>query len=93
MDESGMVWQLVFCFQKRVRLRKMVFKKVRRVSRELWWTGSPVVVFENENQWETAEIPGWFSPGDFVLILKNSLLLLERMHFAKIQNVFQNNPA
>jgi hypothetical protein len=24
-------------------------------------------VFENENQWETAEIPGWFSPGDFVL--------------------------
>ena len=49
--------------------------------------------FENENQWETAEIPGWFSPGDFVLILKNFLLLLERMRFAKIQNVFQNNPA
>jgi hypothetical protein len=43
------------------------------LSRELWWTGSPVAVFENENQWETAEIPGWFSPGDFVLILKNSL--------------------
>jgi hypothetical protein len=40
-----------------------------------------------------AEIPGWFSPGDFVLILKNFLLLLERMRFAKIQNVFQNNPA
>jgi hypothetical protein len=37
--------------------------------------GSPVAVFENENQWETAEIPGWFSPGDFVLILKNFLLL------------------
>ncbi len=37
-----MVWQLMFCFQKRVRLRKMVFKKVRRLSRELWWTGSPV---------------------------------------------------
>jgi hypothetical protein len=29
--------------------------------------GSPVVVFEKENQWETVEIPGWFSPGDFVL--------------------------
>jgi hypothetical protein len=63
------------------------------LSRELWWTRSPVAVFENENQWETAEIPGWFSPGDFVLILKNFLLLLERMRFAKIQNVFQNNPA
>jgi hypothetical protein len=43
------------------------FLKVRWLSRELWWTGSPVAVFENENQWETAEIPGWFSPGDFVL--------------------------
>jgi hypothetical protein len=63
------------------------------LSRELWWTGSPVAVFENENQWKTAEIPRWFSPGDFVLILKNFLLLLERMRFAKIQNVFQNNPA
>jgi hypothetical protein len=29
--------------------------------------GSPVAVFENENQWETVEIPGWFSPEDFVL--------------------------
>jgi hypothetical protein len=49
---------------------------------------------KNENQWETAEIPGWFSPGDFVLILKNFLLLWERMHFEKkIQNVLQNNPA
>jgi hypothetical protein len=79
--------------KKEVLLRKVVFKKVRRLSRELWWTGSPVAVFENENQWETAEIPGWFSPGDFVLILKNFLLLLERMRFAKIQNVFQNNSA
>ena len=51
------------------------------------------VVFEKENQWETAEIPGWFSPGDFVIILKNFLLLLERMRVAKIQNVFQNNSA
>jgi hypothetical protein len=63
------------------------------LSRELWWTGSPVAVFENKNQWETAEIPKLFSLGDFVLILKNFLLLLERMRFAKIQNVFQNNPA
>ena len=63
------------------------------MSRELWWTGSPVAVFEKENQWETAEIPVWFSPGDFVIILKNFLLLLERMRFAKIQNVFQNNSA
>jgi hypothetical protein len=55
--------------------------------------GSPVAVFGNENQWETAEITGWFSPGDFVIILKNCLLLLERMRFAKVQNVFQNNPA
>jgi hypothetical protein len=42
------------------------------LSRELWWTGSPVAVFENENQWGTAEIPGWFSPGDFVLVLKKT---------------------
>jgi hypothetical protein len=66
MDESGVVWQLVFCFPKKVLL-KSGFKKVRWLSRELLWTGSPVVVFENENQWETAEIPGWFSPGDFIL--------------------------
>ena len=59
------------------------------MSRELWWTGSPVAVFENENQWETDEIPGWFSPGDFVLILKNFLLLLERMHFAKYKMFFK----
>jgi hypothetical protein len=59
------------------------------LSRELWWTGSPVAVYEKENQWETAEIPRWFSPGDFVIILKNFLLLLERMRFAKIQNVFK----
>jgi hypothetical protein len=61
MDESGMVWQLMFdsCF------------------------------FENENQWETAEIPGWFSPGDFILILKNFLLLWERMHFAKYKMFYK----
>jgi hypothetical protein len=37
------------------------------MSRELWWTRSPVAVFENENRWETTDIPGWFSLGDFVL--------------------------
>jgi hypothetical protein len=79
--------------KKKEMLLKSGFYKVRRLSRELWWTGSPVAVFENENQWETAERPGWFSPGDFVIILKNFLLLLERMRFAKIQNVFQNNSA
>jgi hypothetical protein len=42
------------------------------LSHELWWTGSPVAVFENENKWETAEIPGWFSPGDFCSILKKT---------------------
>ena len=48
-----MVWQLMFCFPKKeMLLRKVVSKKVRRLSRELWWTGSPVAVFENENQWE-----------------------------------------
>jgi hypothetical protein len=41
----------------------------------------------------TAEIPGWFSPGDFVIILKNFLLLLERMRFAKYKMFFKNNPA
>jgi hypothetical protein len=29
--------------------------------------GSPVAVFENKNQWETVEMPGWFSLGDFIL--------------------------
>jgi hypothetical protein len=45
--------------------------------------------FENENQWETAEIPGWFSPGDFVLILKYFLLLWERMCFAKYKMFYK----
>jgi hypothetical protein len=87
-----MTISVLFSKNKKVLL-KSGFKKVRWLSRELWWTGSPVAVVENENQWETAEIPGWFSPGDFCSILKNFLLLWERMRFAKIQNVFQNNPA
>jgi hypothetical protein len=42
------------------------------LSCELWWTGSPIAVFENENEnhWEITEIPGWFSLGDFVLYKK-----------------------
>jgi hypothetical protein len=59
------------------------------LSRELWWTGGPVAVFENENQWKIAEIPGWFSPGDFVLILKNFLLLWERMRFEKYKMFYK----
>jgi hypothetical protein len=59
------------------------------LSCELWWTGSPIAVFENENQWETAEIPRWFSPGDFVLILKNFLLLWERMRFEKYKMFYK----
>jgi hypothetical protein len=59
------------------------------LSRELWWTGSLVAVFENENQWETADIPGWFSPGDSVLILKNFLLFWERMRFEKYKMFYK----
>jgi hypothetical protein len=70
-------------------LLKSGFQKVRRLSRELWWTGSPVAVFEKENQWGTTEIPGWFSPEDFVLILKNFLLLWERMRFEKYKMFFK----
>jgi hypothetical protein len=51
--------------------------------------GKSSTVFENENQWETAEIPRWFSPGDFVLILKNFLLLWERMRFAKYKMFYK----
>jgi hypothetical protein len=38
--------------KKRDAFEKWFLKKVRWLSRELWWTGSPVAVFENENQWE-----------------------------------------
>jgi hypothetical protein len=31
MDESGVVWQLVFCFKKRVLLRKVILKKAPAV--------------------------------------------------------------
>jgi predicted nucleotidyltransferase component of viral defense system len=57
----------VLFLKKGACLRKVVFKKVWRLSRELWWTGSLVAVFENENQRKAAEIHGWFSIGDFVL--------------------------
>ena len=79
-----MAINVLFSQKKEMLLRKVVSKKVRRLSRELWWTGSPVAVFENENQWE-----GWFSPGDFVLILKNFLLLWERMHFEKYKMFYK----
>jgi hypothetical protein len=46
------------------------------LSCELWWTGSPVDVFENENQWETAEIPEWFSPGILFYIEKKTFCSL-----------------
>jgi hypothetical protein len=62
-----MTISVLFSKKREMILRKVVFLKVRRLSRELWWMGSAVAVFENENQWETAEIPRWFSPGDFVL--------------------------
>jgi thioredoxin-related protein len=68
-----MAINVLFSKKKEMLLRKVVSKKVRRLSRELWWTGSPVAVFEKENQWETTEIPGWFSPWDFIIILKNFL--------------------
>jgi hypothetical protein len=32
--------------KKRDAFEKSDFKKVRRLSRELWWTGCPVAVFE-----------------------------------------------
>jgi hypothetical protein len=54
------------------------------LSYELWWTGSPIAVFENENEnrWETTQIPGWFILGDFVLY-KNFLFLWKRKRFEK----------
>jgi hypothetical protein len=55
--------------------------------------GSPVAVFENENQWETAEIPGWFSPGDFCSNIEKLPAPLGEDALCKIQNVLQNNPA
>jgi hypothetical protein len=93
MDESGMVWQLMFCFPKKRDAFEKWFLKGPAVepwamvdgkSSSCFWKWKPVGI---------AEIPGWFSLGDFVIILKNFLLLLERMRFAKIQNVFQNNSA
>jgi hypothetical protein len=59
------------------------------LSRELWWTGSPIAVFEKENQWETAEIPGWFSPGDFCSNIEKLPAPLERMRFAKYKMFYK----
>jgi hypothetical protein len=57
------------------------------LSYELWWTGSPIAVFENENEnrWETIEIPGWFSLGDFVLYKKIPAPLEEEVFSKKIK--------
>jgi hypothetical protein len=52
-----------------------------------------VAVFENENQWETVEIPGWFSPGDFCSNIEKLPAPLGEDALCKIQNVLQNNPA
>jgi hypothetical protein len=41
--------------------------KASLLNRELWWTRSPIAVFENENRCEITEIHGWFSLGDMVL--------------------------
>jgi hypothetical protein len=62
------------------------------LKRELWWTGSPVAVFENENQWETVEILGWFSPGDFVLILKKTSCSFGRGCALKNTKCFTKQP-
>jgi hypothetical protein len=51
-----------------------------------------VAVVDNENQWETAEIPGWFSQGILFYIEKLPAPLGEDA-LCKIQNVLQNNPA
>jgi hypothetical protein len=59
--------------------------------RELWWTRSPIAVFENENQWETAKIPGWFSPGISFYTEKLPAPFGEDA-LCKTQNVFQKQP-
>jgi hypothetical protein len=79
-------------FSKKEMLLKSGFEKVWLLNRELWWTRSPVVVFGNENQWETAEIPGWFSLGDFVIILKNFLLLFGEDALCKSTKCFSKQP-
>jgi hypothetical protein len=53
------------------------------LSRELWWTGSLVAIFENENQWELPRYLDGLVHGIMFYTEKNFLLLLERMRFAK----------
>jgi hypothetical protein len=57
------------------------------LSRELWWTGSPVAVFEKENQWKTA-LDGLVQ-GILFYIEKNFLLLWERMRFEKYKMFYK----
>jgi hypothetical protein len=58
------------------------------LSRELWWTGSPVAVFENENQLRLLRYLDGLVQG-FCSILKNFLLLLERMCFEKYKMFYK----
>jgi hypothetical protein len=92
MDESGMVWQLMFCFQKKVRLRKMVFKRSDKLSRELWWTGSPVAVLKMKTSGKLLRYLDGLVQGILSYIEKLPAPLGEDA-LCKIQNVLQNNPA
>jgi hypothetical protein len=94
MDESGVVWQLVFCFQKKDAFEKSgFFKKGPAVEPWAMVDGKSSSCFwKRKNQWETAEIPGWFSPGDCSYIEKLPAPFGEDA-LCKIQNVFQNNLA
>jgi hypothetical protein len=84
MDESSVVWQLVVCFfLKKGCIWEMWFLKGPAVQPWAMVDGKSSSCFWKWNQWKTAEIPGWFSLGDFVLILKKFLLLWERMRFEK----------
>jgi hypothetical protein len=71
----------------------VVFKKVRRLSRELWWTGSPVVVFENENSGKLPRYLDGLVHG-ILFYTENKLPApLGEDALCKIQNVLQNNRA
>jgi hypothetical protein len=79
-------------FSKRVHLRKMVFLKVRRLSRELWWTGSPVAVLKVKTSGKLLRYLDGLVQGILFYIGKTSCSFGEDA-LCKIQNVLQNNPA
>jgi hypothetical protein len=92
MDESGVVWQLVFCFPKKRCFWKVVLKGP---SVEPWAMvdgKSSSYFWKRKNQWETAEIPGWFSPRDFVLILKKTSCSFGRGCALKNTKCFTKQP-